>query len=162
MWWVTSRILQIKLASFNGWMPTLMMLDAYLILWLNVECVAPELCLNSLLENSSWLQNHSSWKRCWAPQYSEWYDAVSRDNLQAAAWCWWGPNRLKCNTSYFFYYLSFFNYLNFKLYFFCNCWQQMAAIVTVGFVKDAKYHIDVQGFNVYHKNRLIKVCFMKW
>ncbi|KAF2311529.1 hypothetical protein GH714_024598 [Hevea brasiliensis] len=33
----------------------------------------------------------------------------------------------------------------------------MAAIVTVGFVKDAKYHVDVQGFNVYHKNRLIKV-----
>jgi len=29
--------------------------------------------------------------------------------------------------------------------------------VTMGFVKDAKYHIDVQGFNVYHKNRLIKV-----
>ena len=29
--------------------------------------------------------------------------------------------------------------------------------MTMGFVKDAKYHIDVQGFNVYHKNRLIKV-----
>lgn len=28
----------------------------------------------------------------------------------------------------------------------------------IGFVKDAKSHIDVQGFNVYHKNRLIKVC----
>lgn len=35
----------------------------------------------------------------------------------------------------------------------------MVAIVTVGFVKDAKAHIDVQGFNVYHKNRLIKVVF---
>lgn len=34
---------------------------------------------------------------------------------------------------------------------------QMVAVVTVGFVKDAKDHIDVQGFNVYHKNRLIKV-----
>ncbi|KAL0342297.1 UNVERIFIED_CONTAM: protein MICRORCHIDIA 4 [Sesamum calycinum] len=33
----------------------------------------------------------------------------------------------------------------------------MVAVVTVGFVKDAKAHIDVQGFNVYHKNRLIKV-----
>lgn len=33
----------------------------------------------------------------------------------------------------------------------------MVAAVTVGFVKDAKHHIDVQGFNVYHKNRLIKV-----
>lgn len=35
----------------------------------------------------------------------------------------------------------------------------MVATVTVGFVKDAKYHIGVQGFNVYHKNRLIKVFF---
>lgn len=35
----------------------------------------------------------------------------------------------------------------------------MIATVTVGFVKDAKSHIDVQGFNVYHKNRLIKVVF---
>ncbi|KAF8408455.1 hypothetical protein HHK36_007608 [Tetracentron sinense] len=33
----------------------------------------------------------------------------------------------------------------------------MVAVVTIGFVKDAKDHIDVQGFNVYHKNRLIKV-----
>lgn len=33
----------------------------------------------------------------------------------------------------------------------------MAANVTIGFVKDAHYHIDIQGFNVYHKNRLIKV-----
>lgn len=29
--------------------------------------------------------------------------------------------------------------------------------MTIGFVKDAKHHVDVQGFNVYHKNRLIKV-----
>lgn len=36
---------------------------------------------------------------------------------------------------------------------------QMLAVVTMGFVKDAKDHIDVQGFNVYHKNRLIKVVF---
>jgi hypothetical protein len=34
---------------------------------------------------------------------------------------------------------------------------QMVATVTLGFVKDAKEHVDVQGFNVYHKNRLIKV-----
>lgn len=34
---------------------------------------------------------------------------------------------------------------------------QMCAAVTVGFVKDAIHHIDIQGFNVYHKNRLIKV-----
>ncbi|KAI3735267.1 hypothetical protein L6452_14759 [Arctium lappa] len=32
----------------------------------------------------------------------------------------------------------------------------IVAIVTMGFVKDAKAHIDVQGYNVYHKNRLIK------
>lgn len=40
-----------------------------------------------------------------------------------------------------------------------SCLLQMVAIVTVGFVKDARAHIDVQGFNVYHKNRLIKVFF---
>ncbi|KAB1217500.1 MORC family CW-type zinc finger protein 3 [Morella rubra] len=34
----------------------------------------------------------------------------------------------------------------------------MVAVVTIGFVKDAKHHIDVQGFNVYHKNRLIKLA----
>ncbi|XP_037491189.1 protein MICRORCHIDIA 7 isoform X1 [Jatropha curcas] len=38
----------------------------------------------------------------------------------------------------------------------------MAAIVTIGFVKDAKYHVDVQGFNVYHKNRLIKPFWRLW
>ncbi|GKA86536.1 microrchidia 7-like protein, partial [Tanacetum coccineum] len=38
----------------------------------------------------------------------------------------------------------------------------MVAIVTVGFVKDAKSHIDVQGFNVYHKNRLIKPFWRIW
>ena len=36
---------------------------------------------------------------------------------------------------------------------------QVTTNVTLGFVKDAKSHIDVQGFNVYHKNRLIKVGF---
>jgi hypothetical protein len=41
-----------------------------------------------------------------------------------------------------------------------NVWieyMQMVAHVKMGFVKDAYEHIDVQGFNVYHKNRLIKV-----
>lgn len=38
----------------------------------------------------------------------------------------------------------------------------MVATVTIGFVKDAKYHIDVQGFNVYHKNRLIKPFWRIW
>ncbi|KAM7471545.1 hypothetical protein LguiA_009728 [Lonicera macranthoides] len=38
----------------------------------------------------------------------------------------------------------------------------MVAVVTVGFVKDAKSHIDVQGFNVYHKNRLIKPFWRVW
>eukprot|EP00249_Psilotum_nudum_P016985 c26093_g1_i1 orf=1048-3555(+) len=39
---------------------------------------------------------------------------------------------------------------------------QMKAVVTIGFVKDAKEHIDVQGFNVYHKNRLIKPFWRIW
>ncbi|XP_074567187.1 protein MICRORCHIDIA 7-like [Curcuma longa] len=38
----------------------------------------------------------------------------------------------------------------------------MVAVVTVGFVKDAKHHVDVQGFNVYHKNRLIKPFWRVW
>ncbi|KAI5058215.1 hypothetical protein GOP47_0026385 [Adiantum capillus-veneris] len=38
----------------------------------------------------------------------------------------------------------------------------MKAVVTVGFVKDAREHIDVQGFNVYHKNRLIKPFWRLW
>ncbi|KAL4559811.1 hypothetical protein LXL04_031957 [Taraxacum kok-saghyz] len=38
----------------------------------------------------------------------------------------------------------------------------MVATVTVGFVKDARAHIDVQGFNVYHKNRLIKPFWRLW
>ncbi|RWR86983.1 protein MICRORCHIDIA 7-like protein [Cinnamomum micranthum f. kanehirae] len=38
----------------------------------------------------------------------------------------------------------------------------MVAVVTMGFVKDAKDHIDVQGFNVYHKNRLIKPFWRLW
>ncbi|KAG9445827.1 hypothetical protein H6P81_011955 [Aristolochia fimbriata] len=38
----------------------------------------------------------------------------------------------------------------------------MVAVVTMGFVKDAKDHIDVQGFNVYHKNRLIKPFWRVW
>lgn len=40
--------------------------------------------------------------------------------------------------------------------------KNMVATVTVGFVKDAKAHIDVQGFNVYHKNRLIKPFWRVW
>lgn len=39
---------------------------------------------------------------------------------------------------------------------------QMKAVVTIGFVKDAKEHIDVQGFSVYHKNRLIKPFWRIW
>ncbi|XP_028555774.1 protein MICRORCHIDIA 7 isoform X2 [Dendrobium catenatum] len=38
----------------------------------------------------------------------------------------------------------------------------LVAVVTIGFVKDAKHHIDVQGFNVYHKNRLIKPFWRVW
>nr|XP_016484671.1 PREDICTED: protein MICRORCHIDIA 7-like [Nicotiana tabacum] len=36
------------------------------------------------------------------------------------------------------------------------------AVVTIGFVKDAEHHIDIQGFNVYHKNRLIKPFWRVW
>ncbi|XP_058093063.1 protein MICRORCHIDIA 7-like [Magnolia sinica] len=38
----------------------------------------------------------------------------------------------------------------------------MVAVVKIGFVKDARDHIDVQGFNVYHKNRLIKPFWRLW
>ncbi|KAI3467769.1 hypothetical protein Pfo_024432 [Paulownia fortunei] len=38
----------------------------------------------------------------------------------------------------------------------------MVAVVTLGFVKDATHHIDIQGFNVYHKNRLIKPFWRVW
>ncbi|KAG2244403.1 hypothetical protein Bca52824_093733 [Brassica carinata] len=38
----------------------------------------------------------------------------------------------------------------------------MSAVVILGFVKDAKHHVDVQGFNVYHKNRLIKPFWRIW
>lgn len=38
----------------------------------------------------------------------------------------------------------------------------MVAVVTMGFVKDAKAHIDVQGYNVYHKNRLIRPFWRVW
>ncbi|CAA7038987.1 unnamed protein product [Microthlaspi erraticum] len=38
----------------------------------------------------------------------------------------------------------------------------MSAVVVIGFVKDAKHHVDVQGFNVYHKNRLIKPFWRIW
>ncbi|KAL6969225.1 hypothetical protein U1Q18_028950 [Sarracenia purpurea var. burkii] len=40
--------------------------------------------------------------------------------------------------------------------------QNTFAVVTLGFVKDARYHIDIQGFNVYHKNRLIKPFWRVW
>ncbi|XP_059446903.1 protein MICRORCHIDIA 4-like [Corylus avellana] len=38
----------------------------------------------------------------------------------------------------------------------------MAALGTIGFVKDAKSHIDIQGFSIYHKNRLIKPFWRLW
>ncbi|KAH7300330.1 hypothetical protein KP509_24G056600 [Ceratopteris richardii] len=38
----------------------------------------------------------------------------------------------------------------------------MKAVVTLGFVKDAKEHPNIQGFNVYHKNRLIKPFWQVW
>lgn len=40
--------------------------------------------------------------------------------------------------------------------------KNMAATGKIGFVKDAGNHIDVQGFNVFHKNRLIKPFWRVW
>ncbi|XP_021723131.1 protein MICRORCHIDIA 7-like [Chenopodium quinoa] len=40
--------------------------------------------------------------------------------------------------------------------------ENMQALVTLGFVKDAQDHMDIQGFNVYHKNRLIKPFWRVW
>ncbi|XP_024385499.1 protein MICRORCHIDIA 7 isoform X1 [Physcomitrium patens] len=39
---------------------------------------------------------------------------------------------------------------------------KMVATVVMGFIKDAKEHVDVQGFSVYHKNRLIKPFWRVW
>lgn len=39
---------------------------------------------------------------------------------------------------------------------------QVKAVVTLGFLKDAREHLDVQGFSVYHKNRLIKPFWRIW
>ncbi|KAH6823652.1 hypothetical protein C2S53_020933 [Perilla frutescens var. hirtella] len=38
----------------------------------------------------------------------------------------------------------------------------ISATLILGFVKDAHHHIDIQGFNVYHKNRLIKPFWRLW
>ncbi|VVB14317.1 unnamed protein product [Arabis nemorensis] len=40
--------------------------------------------------------------------------------------------------------------------------QNLVAAIKLGFVKDAYHHIDIQGFNVYHKNRLIKPFWRVW
>ncbi|ESQ41254.1 hypothetical protein EUTSA_v10015739mg [Eutrema salsugineum] len=40
--------------------------------------------------------------------------------------------------------------------------EDMVASLKIGFVKDAHHHIDIQGFNVYHKNRLIKPFWRVW
>ncbi|WCJ38832.1 Histidine kinase- DNA gyrase B- and HSP90-like ATPase family protein [Euphorbia peplus] len=40
--------------------------------------------------------------------------------------------------------------------------RNMVATGKISFVKDANHHIDVQGFNVYHKNRLIKPFWRVW
>ncbi|XP_010482378.1 PREDICTED: protein MICRORCHIDIA 4-like isoform X2 [Camelina sativa] len=44
----------------------------------------------------------------------------------------------------------------------CAKYSNLSAVVTIGFVKDAIHHVDVQGFNVYHKNRLIKPFWRIW
>ncbi|XP_047340948.1 protein MICRORCHIDIA 7 isoform X2 [Impatiens glandulifera] len=58
--------------------------------------------------------------------------------------------------------LSAFRDLHFLIHILFTHGNQMVAVVTIGFVKDAKSHIDVQGFNVYHKNRLIKPFWRLW
>ncbi|KAJ0243403.1 Protein MICRORCHIDIA 5 [Hirschfeldia incana] len=44
----------------------------------------------------------------------------------------------------------------------CSSSEEMVADLKLGFVKDAHHHIDIQGFNVYHKNRLIKPFWRVW
>ncbi|KAJ4882926.1 hypothetical protein Rs2_33019 [Raphanus sativus] len=44
----------------------------------------------------------------------------------------------------------------------CSSNEEMVADLKLGFVKDAHHHIDIQGFNVYHKNRLIKPFWRVW
>ncbi|KAL0735997.1 hypothetical protein Bca4012_012207 [Brassica carinata] len=44
----------------------------------------------------------------------------------------------------------------------CSSIEEMVADLKLGFVKDAHHHIDIQGFNVYHKNRLIKPFWRVW
>ncbi|TXG54109.1 hypothetical protein EZV62_019365 [Acer yangbiense] len=39
---------------------------------------------------------------------------------------------------------------------------EMVTTMTIGFVKDARHHIDIQGFNIYHKNRLIQPFWRLW
>ncbi|CAI9093135.1 OLC1v1028556C1 [Oldenlandia corymbosa var. corymbosa] len=41
-------------------------------------------------------------------------------------------------------------------------YSNVSAELHIGFIKDAQYHLDVQGFNVYHKNRLIKPLWRVW
>ncbi|MCL7029337.1 hypothetical protein MKW94_021927 [Papaver nudicaule] len=38
----------------------------------------------------------------------------------------------------------------------------MGVVGKMGFHKDAKAHLDIQGFNVYHRNRLIKPFWRVW
>jgi len=85
---ISLAVLNILDLLFNNWL-----VDAYLL-----PCQPPELYINSLSQTASQLSNHSTWKRCWAPQYSEWYDAISRDNVPATTWCWQCSKRHKCNT----------------------------------------------------------------
>ncbi|KAK4845956.1 hypothetical protein QYF36_011149 [Acer negundo] len=37
----------------------------------------------------------------------------------------------------------------------------MVTTMTIGFVKDARHHIDIQGFNIYHKNKHIQLTTSK-
>ena len=67
------------------------------------------------------------------------------------------PKNLNVTSVAVYFHFDSFAILTVLLCSLPSMFAQMVATVTVGVVKDAKAHIDVQGFNVYHKNRLIKV-----
>ena len=139
------------------------------LLWFDTNSISwfyllPELCINSLSQTSTKLQNHSPWKRCSTSQHSEWYDVGRGGDIQTCG-CessWGNSKRFKCMLLVrFSIWFSIAFCLPFSITgFFLLFNKQKVAVVTIGFVKDARAHIDVQGFNVYHKNRLIKVIFL--
>jgi len=61
--------------------------------------VNAELRFNFISEDSSRFPNYSSWQRCFASQYSQWYDVFSGGHVQASIWsCWWASKGFKCTV----------------------------------------------------------------